>query len=80
MSLGNIEKKVKTNAGKLDKVIDGFKADQTGNYIVFDGLNHFFSESFPKAIQMGEKAFGENSGFVVRKIGAVPTFSNLVKK
>ncbi len=59
--------------------MDEFKS-HVGEYVIFDGANTLFTKSFDQAIKVGEKIYGENTAFIVRKVGAVPLLSNLVKK
>ena len=79
MSSAQIENSVKANARKLDKKIPSLK-QHTGKYVAFNGSELLVHDSFSTAIEEGGKKFGENSGFVVRKIGYTPILSHLVKK
>ena len=74
-----LETKVKENAVKLDKQMSGLSA-LAGKYVVFNGAEKFIGETFSSAMTMGNRKFGAESGFVVRKIGSAPVLSHLVIK
>jgi hypothetical protein len=72
--------KVKKNALLLDKLITKFIAKHSNKYVTFFNGQFVFSENLGLALKKGDKFFGENSGFVVRKIRKeIPKFSNLVQ-
>jgi hypothetical protein len=73
------EDKVKQNAALLDEIMESFIKTNRNQYVTFYEGKSVFSNSLDEALEIGDVEFGENSGFVVRKIRDKPiVFSNLV--
>ena len=79
MSTEKLIKSIKRKAVKLDEKMPDF-LKHSGEYIIFDGANHLFSDTFAHAVDTGEKIYGSNTAFIVRKIGVAPSLSSLIKK
>jgi hypothetical protein len=78
MSYSNIEKEVISNSILLEKNIKGLLKEHTGKFVVFHCGESEFANDFEKALDLGAKKFGTNTGFIVRKLTeAIPVFACL---
>ena len=75
-----IEKNVKANGLALTKVLPKYYKKYSGKYAVYNKGKIEFSNTFENGIKKGDKLFGENAGFVVRKVQSfIPVLSSFVK-
>ncbi len=75
-----LESKVKSNSLLLDKKMHSLIKNHENEFVIFNGEDFHFAESFVDALTLGDKTFGKASGFVVRKLtGVVPIFACLTK-
>ncbi len=75
-----IEQQVIENSNLLDNEIDKYIKTHKGQYIVFDTYKVHFSNNFEEAVELGREKFGDDKGFVVKKLtDQLPIFSALVK-
>lgn len=78
MPLSKLEQKVVHNAGLLDKKMDSLVKDHAGKYVVFFEGKTEYSDDFNLALLKGDEVFGNQAGFVVRKVSkSVPVFACL---
>ena len=67
-----VELQVKANAMKLDKFLaenPEFAEKHHGKFIIFNDNVRIITENLESAMRFGNRAFGEATGFVVRRIG-----------
>lgn len=75
-----IENEVISNSGLVEARFSSYFKEHENEYLIFNSGKEFFTKSFAEALKKGEKEFGEDTGFVVRKVSKqVPVLSALVK-
>ena len=79
MSFKTLENDVMINSLMLEKIISSLVKEHSGKYVVFYNDTKYFSNSFEDGVQEGINKFGENVGFVVKKVTKeIPVLSSLV--
>jgi hypothetical protein len=79
-NMKKLEKMVKTNVIKLDRIMEGLVKKHNNKYIVFNDGEKMFKKEYEEAYHAGLKRYGEDIGFVVRKISkSLPLVCNVKK-
>ncbi len=68
-----LEQQVMDNSQLLDAQINQYVASHKGQYIVFHENKHYFVNDLDEAETKGIAEFGEDTGFVIKKITDNPT-------
>ena len=68
MNFKKLEKEVKENSSQLDEKIKNLIKKQKDKYAVYNNGNVYFADSFKEGVNTGIKEFGEETGFVVKKV------------
>ena len=80
MNIKKLEKEVINNSLQLEKKMPSLLNKYKNKFIVYNKGECHYETSFEKGVEYGIKHFGENVGFVVKKITKqIPTFPSLVK-
>ncbi len=79
MNIKKLESEVKNNSFLLDKEFPELLRTHFNSYVLFNNGEKRFYDSFKDAVFSGEKIYGDNVGFVVRKITNEKCILNLVK-
>ena len=80
VNIKKLEREVKINSILLDEKLTAYLKTHKNKYVVFDSGKAFFEETFGEGVEKGVKEFGENVGFVVKKVTkSTPILSSLVK-
>ena len=80
MDILKMEKQVKSNTSLLDKELGSIIKTNSGKYIVFHNGSYFITKTLDSGLQKGIKEFGENVGFVLKKLQkSNPILSSLIK-
>jgi len=75
-----LEKQVKENSLALEKVISKYMEEHKDKYAIYHNGAIDFVDNFGAAVKKGIETYGEDTGFVVKKItNLVPVLSSLVK-
>lgn len=78
-SMSKLEKEVKANSLLLEKTLPQMVKKHKNQYVAFYKGEQYFSANLTESLKLGMEKFGENSGFVVRKVSTEPMiFSSLV--
>jgi hypothetical protein len=67
-----LEKEVKANSLMLEKDMDGFIKSDKNKWVVYNKGKSYITSTLKKGVDLGIKHFGENIGFVVKKITKLP--------
>lgn len=79
MNMRKLEEEVIVNTILLEYNIEKHTKKYTGKYIVFNEGEHYIVDSYSEGIKKGEEIFGEDKGFVVRKLSkTMPVCSSFV--
>lgn len=80
MNMKKLEKEVKENSLMLEKDMDIFIKLDKNKYVVYNKGKFYITPTLKEGVRVGIKQFGENIGFVVKKIAKSPMIlSSLVK-
>ena len=63
-----LENQVKANSYLLNNQIDKYVVTHKGQYIIFHENKHYFANDLDEAETKGIAEFGDDTGFVIKKI------------
>ena len=79
MNVKKLENQVKINSLILDEKLASYIKKHKDEYIVFNDGEAEFTSTFKEGVNKGLEKYGENVGFVVKKVTKrTPIFSSLV--
>lgn len=68
MNLKKLEKEVKENSIMLEKTMSKYIKSHKNKYIIFNKNEIYFANNLKSGVNKGINKFGENTGFVVKKV------------